>query len=134
MWTRHGNSFPVCVIHFGEEQPWPLLWPPPRQGGQAPWGEGSRRAGLRCGCEGPLAHLHVGRVEVPERGEGGRQPFGAVPDPQGLEVAGGDPGLLTEALGQAETEQTQLSVPTPALAQGRVLTGGQEREPASLLS
>lgn len=42
-------------------------------------GSGSRHRGV--------AHLHVGSVEIPERGEGGRQPLGAIPDPQGLEMA-----------------------------------------------
>lgn len=37
-------------------------------------------------CRG-VAYLHVGSVEIPERGEGGRQPLSAVPDPQGLEMA-----------------------------------------------
>lgn len=33
------------------------------------------------------AHLHIGSVEIPERGQGRGQPLSAVPDPQGLEVA-----------------------------------------------
>lgn len=58
-----------------------------------------------------LAHLHIGRVEVPERGEGGRQPFRAVPDPQGLEMARGDPRLLTEALEGIGDKRPQRLLP-----------------------
>lgn len=43
-------------------------------------------------------HLHIGSVEIPERGQGSRQPLCAVTDPQGLQVARGDSSLLTEAL------------------------------------
>lgn len=45
------------------------------------WGLGPQLSGHR------VAHLHIGGVEIPERGEGGREALSAVPDPQGLEVA-----------------------------------------------
>lgn len=56
-------------------------------------GEGRTVGGRAGGAGGPgflsrgVAHLHVGSVEVPERGEGGRQSLSAVPNPQGLEMA-----------------------------------------------
>lgn len=77
-----------------------LLWPPPSAaGGQDCWRDGSRRQGWGSGspCRG-AAYLHIGGVEIPERGEGSRQPLSAVPDPQGLEMARRDSYLLTEAL------------------------------------
>lgn len=58
-----------------------------------------------------LAHLHVGCVEVPERGQRGRQPLRAVPDPQGLEMARGDPRLLTEALEGIGDKRPQRLLP-----------------------
>lgn len=33
------------------------------------------------------AHLHVGSIEIPERGQGSRQPLCAVTDPQSLQMA-----------------------------------------------
>lgn len=50
------------------------------------WAAGARAGGSGFQSRG-AADLHVGSVEIPERGEGGRQPLGAVPDPQGLEMA-----------------------------------------------
>lgn len=44
------------------------------------------------------AHLHVGSIEIPERGQGSRQSLCAVTDPQGLQMARGDSSFLTEAL------------------------------------
>lgn len=33
------------------------------------------------------AHLHIGSIEIPERGQGSRQSLCAVTDPQGLQMA-----------------------------------------------
>lgn len=69
------------------------------------------------------AHLHVGSVEVPERGEGSRQPLGAVPDPQSLEVARRDSRLLTEAL-EAIGDKWVSTSPFPAASGCKGYTQG----------
>lgn len=63
---------------------------------------------LLC-AEESLAHLDIGSIEIPERGEGSRQSLRAVPDPQGLEMARRDSRLLAEALGAIRGR----SAPTP---------------------
>lgn len=65
--------------------PWSLSW--------QDWQRGIDQSSLQ-----KAAHLHVGSIEIPERGQGSRQPFCAVTNPQGLQMARGDSSLLTEAL------------------------------------
>lgn len=57
-----------------------------------------------------VAHLHIGSVEVPEGGEGSREPLGAVTDPQGLEVTRRDSCLLTEALEAIRDKWVSMSL------------------------
>lgn len=87
------------------------LWPQPREGEGRTVGERAAGIGLGTGTGTGLAHLHIGRVEVPERGERSRQPLCAVADPQGLEMARGDPCLLTQALEGIGDKQLQCLLP-----------------------
>ena len=71
-----------------EAPPSPLA-PPGQQGGRT---AGEIAAGIGLGAlllcaEELLAHLDIGSIEIPERGESRRQSLSTVPDPQGLEMA-----------------------------------------------
>ena len=96
------------------EAPQPPLPTAQGRGKQDCWCN-SRQARGPCLPWQRVAHLHIGSVEIPERGQGRGQPLGAVPDPQGLQVAWRYSRLLAEALGKNSSKSASTS-PLPHAA------------------